>query len=93
MGALSITGLAAIKAPFEPLVPGAVHVTNTNRFRSPFPPEVTADDDRFAAAADVIEEAIVSEAPDTVWRGVPRTGPEHGWMLPAPARGSCPSCA
>ncbi len=67
MGALSITGLAAIKAPFEPLVPGAVHVTNTNRFRSPFPPEVTADDDRFAAAcADVIEEAIVSEGPDTV---------------------------
>jgi adenosylmethionine-8-amino-7-oxononanoate aminotransferase len=67
MGALSITGLAAIKAPFEPLVPGTVHVTNTNRFRSPFPPEVTSDDDRFATAcADVIEEAIVAEGPDSV---------------------------
>jgi adenosylmethionine-8-amino-7-oxononanoate aminotransferase len=67
MGALSITGLAAIKTPFEPLVPGTVHVTNTNRFRSPFPPDVTADDDRFAAAcADVIEEAIVAEGPDSV---------------------------
>src|SRR5438105_12491999 len=28
MGALSITGLPAIKTQFEPLVPGAVHVTN-----------------------------------------------------------------
>jgi adenosylmethionine-8-amino-7-oxononanoate aminotransferase len=67
MGALSITGLPAIKNAFEPLVPGTVHVTNTNRFRSPFAPEVTADDERFATAcAGVIEEAIVREGPDTV---------------------------
>ena len=33
MGALSITGLAAIKAPFEPLVPGSVRVENTNHYR------------------------------------------------------------
>ena len=33
MGALSITGLAAIRAPFEPLVPGTFHVPNTNRYR------------------------------------------------------------
>src|SRR6476660_3238874 len=43
MGALSITGLPAIKSAFEPLVPGAVHVANTNRFRSVFADEVTAD--------------------------------------------------
>src|SRR6266513_1125509 len=43
MGALSITGLPAIKTVFEPLVPGAVHVPNTNRFRSAFATEVTAD--------------------------------------------------
>lgn len=30
MGALSITGLAEIKTPFEPLVPGAIKVPNTN---------------------------------------------------------------
>src|SRR5579884_207869 len=30
MGALSITGLPAIKAAFEPLVPGSVRVPNTN---------------------------------------------------------------
>src|SRR3954471_14931527 len=43
MGALSITGLPAIKSAFEPLVPGTSHVANTNRFRSAFSPEETAD--------------------------------------------------
>ena len=67
MGALSITGLAAIKSAFEPLVPGTHHVTNTNRFRSPFPPEVAQDDERFSAAcADAIEQAIIAAGPETV---------------------------
>src|ERR1700727_2578342 len=35
MGALSITGLPSIKAPYEPLVPGAVKVANTNFYRAP----------------------------------------------------------
>ena len=48
-------------------MPGAVHVVNTNRFRSPFGPEVTGDDDRFAAAcADAVEHAILAEGPETV---------------------------
>lgn len=34
-GALSITGLPALKAPFEPLVPGAYKVPNTNIYRAP----------------------------------------------------------
>ena len=33
MGALSITGIPALKEPFEPLVPGAFHVANTNLYR------------------------------------------------------------
>ena len=33
MGALAITGVAELRAPFEPLVPGAFHVPNTNRYR------------------------------------------------------------
>src|SRR6476660_3318647 len=49
MGALSITGLPAIKSQFEPLVPGTAHAANTNRFRSAFAPEVVADDERFSA--------------------------------------------
>ena len=67
MGALSITGLAAIKTQFEPLVPGALHVANTNRFRSVYGPEVTADDERFSeACAAAIEQAIVMAGPETV---------------------------
>jgi len=67
MGALAITGLPALRAQFEPVMPGAVHVANTNRFRSPFGAEVAADDDRLAqACAGAIESAIVAEGPDTV---------------------------
>ena len=64
MGALAITGLPLIKEQFEPLVPGASHVANTNRFRSPFP---TDDDERFAAdCAGAIEAEILAQGPETV---------------------------
>jgi adenosylmethionine-8-amino-7-oxononanoate aminotransferase len=67
MGALAITGLDAIKAPFAPLMPGTAHAANTNRFRSAFSVDVTADDEAFAAAcAAAIEDAIIAEGPDTV---------------------------
>ena len=32
MGALSITGISGLKAPFEPLIAGAIKVPNTNRY-------------------------------------------------------------
>src|SRR4029078_8032674 len=35
MGAVSLNGLAALRAPFEPLVPDVVHVRNTNRYHRP----------------------------------------------------------
>jgi adenosylmethionine-8-amino-7-oxononanoate aminotransferase len=64
MGALSITGLSEIKTPFEPLVPGAIKVPNTNFYRAKY----FADDlDAFGQwAADAIEQALLSEGPDTV---------------------------
>ncbi len=66
-GALAVTGLPSLREQFEPVMPGATHVANTNRFRSPFGPEVVVAEDRFAAAcADAIESAIVAEGPDTV---------------------------
>src|SRR5699024_858539 len=34
-GALSITGLPSMKAPFEPLVPSTFRVPNTNFYRAP----------------------------------------------------------
>jgi adenosylmethionine-8-amino-7-oxononanoate aminotransferase len=64
MGALSITGLAAIKAPYEPLVPGSVRVPNTNFYRAP---EHGDDHERFGQwAADEIERAILREGPESV---------------------------
>src|ERR671929_484125 len=32
LGALSINGVAALRTPFEPLVPDVIHVRNTNRY-------------------------------------------------------------
>jgi adenosylmethionine-8-amino-7-oxononanoate aminotransferase len=59
MGALSATGLTALREPFEPLTPGGVHVPNTNSYRW--------EDGRDRLwAADAIEEAIEFEGPETV---------------------------
>ena len=65
MGALSITGLPSIKADFEPLVPSAVRVPNTNFYRAPRGSGETPEE--FGEwAADRIEEAILFEGPETV---------------------------
>jgi adenosylmethionine-8-amino-7-oxononanoate aminotransferase len=64
MGALSITGLAPIKHPFEPLVPGSVRVPNTNFYRAP---EHGESPERFGQwAAEEIERAILREGPESV---------------------------
>jgi adenosylmethionine-8-amino-7-oxononanoate aminotransferase len=64
MGALSITGIPALKTPFEPLVPGSIKVPNTNFYRAP---EHGDDLEAFGRwAADEIERAIEREGPDTV---------------------------
>jgi hypothetical protein len=64
LGALSITGIPDLRTPFEPLVPGAIKVPNTNFYRA----EVFGDDEvAFGRwAADEIENAILREGPDTV---------------------------
>ncbi|MDN3247202.1 aspartate aminotransferase family protein [Streptomyces sp. ZSW22] len=63
-GALSITGLPALKAPFEPLVPGAHKVPNTNIYRAPLHGD---DPEAFGRwAADQIEQQILFEGPETV---------------------------
>jgi adenosylmethionine-8-amino-7-oxononanoate aminotransferase len=63
MGALSINGIAALRAPFEPLVPDVVHVRNTNRYHRP--PEETPE--QFTAfLLDDLEEAILQAGPETV---------------------------
>jgi adenosylmethionine-8-amino-7-oxononanoate aminotransferase len=63
-GALSITGLPALKAVFEPLVPSTFRVPNTNFYRAP---EHGDDLEAFGRwAADQIAVAIENEGPETV---------------------------
>jgi adenosylmethionine-8-amino-7-oxononanoate aminotransferase len=59
LGALSATGIPALRSQFEPLAPGGVHAPNTNSYRWP------ADRDPLWAA-DQIEQRILFEGPETV---------------------------
>jgi adenosylmethionine-8-amino-7-oxononanoate aminotransferase len=59
MGALTATGLTALREPFEPLTPGGSHVANTNSYR-------WSEERDPLWAAEAIEEAIVFEGPETV---------------------------
>jgi adenosylmethionine-8-amino-7-oxononanoate aminotransferase len=62
-GALSITGVPGFRQPFEPLVPGASRVPNTNFYRAP--DHVADDEKQFGLwAANRVEEAILYEGPD-----------------------------
>jgi adenosylmethionine-8-amino-7-oxononanoate aminotransferase len=63
LGALSITGVAGIRQPFEPLVPQVSHVRNTNRFRRPAG-ETEAQFTQFLL--DELQQRIESEDPETV---------------------------
>jgi adenosylmethionine-8-amino-7-oxononanoate aminotransferase len=63
MGALSINGIPALRAPFEPLVPDTIHVRNTNRYHRP------ADETEEQFTAFLLEDmdsAIVQAGPETV---------------------------
>ena len=66
-GALSITGIPEMRAPFEPLVPGAFKVPNTNAYRAPDALRGAEHLKEFGRwAADRVEEAILAEGADTV---------------------------
>ncbi len=59
LGALSATGIPALRSPFEPLAPGGRHAPNTDSYRWP-------EDRDPLWAADQIEERILFEGPETV---------------------------
>jgi adenosylmethionine-8-amino-7-oxononanoate aminotransferase len=59
LGALSATGITALRTPFEPLTPGGCHVPNTNLYRLP-------SHVREADLAEAVAERIEFEGPDTV---------------------------
>ncbi len=59
LGALSATGITALRQPFEPLTPGGCHVPNTNIYRLP-------NHMLEADLAETVAERIEFEGPDTV---------------------------
>jgi adenosylmethionine-8-amino-7-oxononanoate aminotransferase len=59
LGALSATGIPALRTPFEPFTPGGVHVPNTNLYRLP----EGSDPMRLAEA---VRDRILFEGPETV---------------------------
>ena len=62
-GALALTGVPEYRSPFEPLVPGAFKVPNTNAYRAPH----DLSGKEFGLwAANRVEEAILAEGADTV---------------------------
>jgi adenosylmethionine-8-amino-7-oxononanoate aminotransferase len=63
MGALSINGIPAIRAPFEPLVPEVLHVRNTNRFHRP---SEETEAEFTALLLDELEQTIEAAGPETV---------------------------
>ena len=63
-GALSITGIAAFKQMFEPLVPSTFRIPNTNWYRAD--PRFKTEDEFALWAANRLEEVILFEGPDTV---------------------------
>ncbi|MFN8223644.1 MAG: aspartate aminotransferase family protein [Gaiellales bacterium] len=63
LGALSLTGIPAIRVPFEPLLPEVRNIRNTNRFRRP--PEETEEEFTAILLAE-LERTIESMGPETV---------------------------
>ena len=83
-GALSLTGITPARVPFEPLVPGAFKVPNTNIYRGP--EHLREDEKAFGRwAADRIEEAILFEGPESVAAVFLEPVQNSGGCFPPPA--------
>ena len=65
LGALSINGIPALRAPFEPLVPDVIHVRNTNSYHRPL--EET-EDEFTAFLLDDLACAIEQAGPEKIGR-------------------------
>jgi adenosylmethionine-8-amino-7-oxononanoate aminotransferase len=63
LGALSLTGIAGLKTPFEPLMPGVRHVSNTNAYRRP---DGETEREFTAFLLEELRETIEQEGPESV---------------------------
>ncbi len=83
MGALSINGIAALRAPFEPLVPDVVHVRNTNRYHRP---SAETEEEFTTFLLEDLEDAIVQAGPETVAMVIMEPVQNAGGSFTPPAR-------
>jgi len=83
MGALSINGIAALRAPFEPLVPDVVHVRNTNRYHRP---AAETEAEFTAFLLEDLESSIVQAGPETVAMVIMEPVQNAGGSFTPPAR-------
>ena len=63
MGALSINGIPALRAPFEPLVPEVLHLQNTNRYHRP---AEETEEEFTRVLLDELEHTIEAAGPESV---------------------------
>jgi adenosylmethionine-8-amino-7-oxononanoate aminotransferase len=77
LGALSLTGITAIRAPFEPLLPGACHVPNAKTYRLPEGTDV-------GELAEAVRDRILFEGPDTVAAVIMEPVQNSGGCIPPP---------
>ncbi|HKY25944.1 MAG TPA: aspartate aminotransferase family protein [Gaiella sp.] len=63
LGALSITGIPALRTPFEPLIPEVRHVRNTNRYHRP---AEETEEEFTQGLLDELEQTILAMGPETV---------------------------
>src|SRR5260221_11879166 len=81
MGALSINGIASLRAPYEPLVPDTIHVRNTNRFHRP---ESETEDEFTAFLLEDLDSAIEQAGPETVAMVMMEPGQNAGGAVTPP---------
>jgi adenosylmethionine-8-amino-7-oxononanoate aminotransferase len=77
LGALALTGIAALRNPFEPLMPGACHVPDTNAYRLPEGRDPLD-------SAEAIRHRILFEGPETVAAVLLEPVQNSGGSIPPP---------
>jgi adenosylmethionine-8-amino-7-oxononanoate aminotransferase len=82
MGALSLNGVAALREPFEPLVPSVARVSNTNGYHRPAG-ETEAEFTAFLL--DELERTITREGPSTIAMVIAEPVQNSGGAFTAPA--------
>jgi adenosylmethionine-8-amino-7-oxononanoate aminotransferase len=77
LGALSATGIPALRTPFEPFTPGGVHVPNTNLYRLPEGVDPLS-------LAEAVRDRILFEGPETVGAVIMEPVQNAGGCFPPP---------